>query len=143
MPCDRLTRRLMIRTAVILVITAAAACATDTQRPLRELQRVRAGMLDVVLLSDGDALQQGKGGFVLEFRDSQGNLVDVGTVNVSASMIMSGMAPMLGDNTVMPSDTRGRYHVASDFSMAGTWRLQISWDGPAGKGSATVPGSVL
>ena len=68
---------------------------------------------------------------------------DVGTVMVGASMPMPGMAPMFGECMVMPSDTKGRYEVSSDLGMAGTWRLQIAWDGPAGKGSASVPGSVL
>jgi len=64
-------------------------------------------------------------------------------VMVGASMPMAGMAPMFGECLVTPSPTKGRYEVVSDLGMAGTWRLQIAWDGPAGKGSASVPGSVL
>jgi len=56
---------------------------------------------------------------------------------------MPGMAPMFGECLVTPSPIKGRYEVASDLGMAGTWRLQIAWDGPAGKGSASLPGSVL
>jgi YtkA-like len=56
---------------------------------------------------------------------------------------MPGMAPMFGGCMVTPTATKGRYDVASDFGMAGTWRLQIAWNGPAGRGSATLPGSVL
>jgi YtkA-like protein len=129
---------------VTLVILLAAACGGgDQTAQLKELQRVKAGALDVVLLAPGDAIKQGKGSFVLEFRDAGGNLVDVGMVTVGASMPMPGMAPMFGGSTVMPTEMRGRYEVASDFGMAGTWRLQIAWDGPAGKGSASLPGSVL
>ena len=129
---------------VILVILMVTACGGDDQTAqLKELQRVKAGALDIVLLTPGDALKQGKGSFVLEFRDADGSPVDVGNVVVGASMPMPGMAPMFGECLVTPSPTKGRYEVVSDLGMAGTWRLQIAWDGPAGKGSASVPGSVL
>jgi YtkA-like protein len=125
-----------------LLLLAACGCG-DQAAPLKELQRAKSGNLNVVLLSAGDSLKQGKGTFVIEFRDPGGGLVDVGTVNVSASMPMAGMAPMFGDCMVMPTATKGRYDVASDLGMAGTWRLQIAWNGPAGRGSASLPGSVL
>jgi len=131
--------RLVISAALLLL----TACGSNETAQLKELQRVKAGAMDIVLLAPGDSLKQGQGRFVLEFRDAGGNLVDVGNVMVGASMPMPGMAPMFGESTVTPSATKGRYDVASDFGMAGTWRLQIAWDGPAGKGSASVPGSVL
>jgi YtkA-like protein len=128
---------------VILVILLVAACGgSDQTAQLKELQRVKAGALDLVLLAPGDAIKQ-KGNFVLEFRDADGSLVDVGSVTMGASMPMPGMAPMFGECLVTPSPIKGRYEVASDLGMAGTWRLQIAWDGPAGKGSASLPGSVL
>jgi len=133
----------MRSSAVLVVILLVAACGADQTAQLKELQRAKAGALNVVLLAPGDAIKQGKGSFVLEFRDAGGNLVDVGMVTVGASMPMPGMAPMFGESTVTPTEIRGRYDVASDFGMAGTWRLQIAWNGPAGKGSASLPGSVL
>ena len=131
--------RLVISAALLLL----TACGSNETAQLKELQRVKAGAMDIVLLAPGDSLKQGQGRFVLEFRDAGGNLVDVGTVMVGASMPMPGMAPMFGESTVTPSATKGRYDVASDLAMAGTWRLQVAWDGPAGKGSASMPGSVL
>ena len=129
---------------VILVTLLLAACGGSNQTAqLKELQRVKAGAMDILLLTSGDAIKQGKGDFVLEFRDSAGSLVDVGMVMVGASMSMPGMAPMFGECMVTPSATKGRYDVSSDLGMAGTWRLQIAWDGPAGKGTASLPGSVL
>jgi hypothetical protein len=129
---------------VILVILLVSACSgSDQTAQLKELQRVKAGPMDILLLAPGEALKQGKGNFVLEFRDGAGSLVDVGAVMVGASMPMPGMAPMFGECMVMPSATKGRYEVSSNLGMAGTWRLQIAWDGPAGKGSASVPGRAL
>lgn len=129
---------------VMLVTLLVAACSgSDQTAQLKELQRVKAGPMDIVLLAPGEALKQGQGNFVLEFRDAGGTLVDVGTVMVGASMPMPGMAPMFGECMVVPNATKGRYDVSSNLGMAGTWRLQIAWDGPAGKGSASLPGSVL
>jgi YtkA-like protein len=127
---------------VLMLLLAACGDSGQTAQ-LKELRRVKAGPLNVVLLAPGDALKQGKGSFVLEFRDASGGLVDVGAVMVGASMVMPGMAPMLGECTVMPGVTKGRYEVSSNLGMAGTWRLQIAWNGPAGQGSASLPGSVL
>ena len=127
-----------IGTVSIVVVILLAACGSSQEAPLKELQRVKSGPLDVVLLSPADALKQGKGRFVLEFRDAGGNLVDVGDVSVAASMPMTGMAPMFGDCTVAPTSTKGRYDVSSDLGMAGTWRVDIKWNGPAGQGMASL-----
>ena len=122
--------------AVLLLIGCGGAGETA---PLKELQRVHSGGLDVVLLSAGDSLKHGKGTFVLEFHGAGGALVDVGSVTVGASMPMPGMAPMFGDCVVMPTGRKGRYDVSSDLGMAGTWRLNIMWNGPGGQGSASLP----
>jgi YtkA-like len=128
---------------IVAVLLCSACGGGDRAASLKEVQRAKAGALNIVLLSEGDSLKRGKGGFVVEFRDASGSLVDVGNVTISATMPMAGMAPMFGESTVMPTEMRGRYEVASDLEMAGTWRLNIAWDGPAGKGSTSVPGTVL
>ena len=132
--------RIFVPGVLLLVLIA---CGGSETVQLKELQHVKAGALDVVLLAPGDSIKQGKGNFILEFRDADGTLVDVGSVSVGASMPMPGMAPMFGECLVTPSPNKGRYDVVSDLGMAGTWRLQVAWDGPAGKGSASMPGSVL
>ena len=121
-------------------MTAAAGCGGGSAA-LTELQRVRSGGLDVVVLSPREALRHGKDDFVIEFRSADGSLVDVGAVRANASMPMPGM-PMFGSITVQRADVPGRYAAEADFSMAGTWRLSIEWDGPKGKGSVMFSGSV-
>jgi hypothetical protein len=130
------------RACVMVAALCLMACGSEPQGSMRELQRARAGAFDVVLLAPQDALQQGKGFAILEFHDSSGNLVNVGTVKVSATMPHPGAEPMRGGSEVKPTPAPGRYEIATDFSMAGSWNLAIEWDGPRGRGSARLPGTV-
>jgi hypothetical protein len=136
-------RSLMPWGLLLTLIATASGCGKGEEAPaLKEVQRVHAGALDVVLLSGSGALKQGKDSFVLEFRSADGQLVDVGTVNLNATMAMAGMGPMLGQSTVNPTSTKGRYEVASNLNMAGSWRFTVEWNGPAGKGSTSLAGTV-
>ena len=124
----------------LMVVTLAAIGCSRTN--MTEVQKVRSGMLDLVLLSPRDGLRHGNDTFVIEFRStSGGTLIDVGNVHASANMPMAG-TPMFGTVDVQRTDVPGRYAANGDFSMAGTWRMTIQWDGPAGQGSVTFPGSV-
>ncbi len=106
-----------------------------------ELQRVKSGDMDVVLLSS-HPLKQGKDQFTIEFRSNPGNqLVDVGNVRMTASMPMPGM-PMFGSIEIQKTNIPGRYAATSDITMAGSWRLAIEWDGPKGSGSVNFSGTV-
>jgi hypothetical protein len=127
----------------VTMLPAAIACRRGTEAAhLTELQRVKSGTLDIVLLSDHDALRHGKDTFVIDFKSaSNGNLVDVGTVRASANMPMPGM-PMFGSIDVTRTDVPGRYASNGQFDMAGTWRMTVEWDGPAGHGSVSFPGTV-
>jgi YtkA-like protein len=126
----------------LVICTASAACSRSAETTLTELQRQREGAVDVVLLSARNGLRHGGDTFMVEFRSvSSGTLVDVGTVRGSANMPMAGM-PMPGMIDVARTDVAGRYQATGDLSMAGTWRLTIDWEGPAGRGSVTFPASV-
>ncbi len=128
---------------ILALAAAAAGCrgAADTAN-LTVLQRVRSGTLDVVLLSPHDALRRGKDAFIIEFTSaSGGTLVDVGNVRATANMPMPGM-PMFASIDVRRTDVAGRYAANGQFEMAGTWRMTVEWDGPAGQGSVTFSGTV-
>jgi hypothetical protein len=132
---------------VSVLLLGACTAKSDTPQPgtsgLTEVQRTTSGDLDVVLLAASDALPEGKSQATLEFQaGADRHLVDVGTVKAAATMPMPGMSPMLGSVFVNKSDTPGRYTVDADLGMTGTWRLTVEWDGPAGKGSASFPGTV-
>ena len=54
--------RSLVRWGLLFAMIAAMAqgCRNTEQAPLKEIQRVRAGVLDVVVLSPTGALRQGK-----------------------------------------------------------------------------------
>src|SRR5215216_4946609 len=121
----------------VMISVAAAGCGQkDNATALKELQRVKSGDLDVVLLTPDDGLTHGKDSFVLEFRSQAGELRDVGTVKANATMPMAGMPPMFGSLELHAFDAPGRYLVDSDLGMSGTWQINVEWQGPAGSGTA-------
>jgi Cu(I)/Ag(I) efflux system membrane protein CusA/SilA len=106
------------------------------------VQTVRAGDLDIVLLSPTGTLRQGRNSFTFEFRRTgTTTLVDVGSVRASANMSMPGMV-MSGGVQVMPTGVPGRYAATAEFGMAGAWPMSIEWNGPAGQGSVNFQGGV-
>jgi hypothetical protein len=130
-----------MRRAWIAIYAAALLAAGCGSAKLTELQRVKSGQLDVVVLSTHDAIKHGQDSFVIEFLSPDGALVDVGDVRASATMAMPGM-PMFGTFDVKKSATPGRYDVTSKFDMAGTWRTTIEWPGAPNAGSVTLSSAV-
>jgi hypothetical protein len=122
------------------VLMLTISCGGGSER-LTELERVKAGALQVLLLSDHEALKHGKDSFVLEFRTGPGGaLVDVGAVKATANMPMPGM-PMFAAIDVSartwPDATR-RWRILDGWAMAAA----VGWDGPAGRWSINFSGSV-
>jgi hypothetical protein len=100
------------------------------------------GKLTVTLLNKTGELTQGQNEFVVEFKDSQGEPVDVGDVQIGSSMSMPGMTPMSGDSGVTETKQTGIYKVTSNFAMSGAWHFTLSWNGPAGQGHTTFNSNV-
>src|SRR5215510_4951006 len=119
-----------------LFLVSFALLAACGGAQLTELQRVKSGQREVVLLSPRDAIRHGQDSFVIEFRSANGALVDVGDVKASATMPMPG-SPMFGTIDVKRSEVPGRYAADAKFDMAGTWRTTIQWTG------SSVPGSIV
>jgi hypothetical protein len=123
-------------------VSLVAACSSAPEGSMKELERANAGELEVVLLAPSETLTQGQGFAILEFRDASGSLVDVGRVKVASTMPHPGAEPMIGGSEVKPTPAPGRYEIATSFSMAGSWFFAIEWDGPKGRGSARLQGTV-
>jgi Cu(I)/Ag(I) efflux system membrane protein CusA/SilA len=144
-------RGLLIGAGVLAIVVVAALLVWRSSAPNSDpagdraagvIQTVRAGDLDVVLLSSTGTLRQGRNAFTIEFRQTGTNtLVDVGTVRASANMTMPGMV-MSGGLQVAPTGVPGRYSATAEFGMAGAWQMAVLWDGPAGQGSVNFQGGV-
>jgi hypothetical protein len=136
-----MTRLMRVICSVGLLGTMAGVVACGAgDSGLKEVQRVKSGDIDIVLLSEDGALNQGKDAFVIEFRRGDA-LVDVGTVTTSANMPMPGMTMPAGVQ-VEKADAPGRYRATGDFGMAGGYQMKIDWNGPAGQGSVSFDGTV-
>jgi hypothetical protein len=106
---------------------------------LKAIQTRKAKDVVMTLLSESGQWTQGKNTFVLEFTsDATKQPVDVGKVTLNAAMPMPGMAPMVTDATLSPDKVPGRYLGTITFPDSGTRQVTITWDGPAGKGSARL-----
>ena len=145
-------RRVLIAVgAMVLLVLATAVIWRVSSRDRQDVtprargtvvQTIRAGDLDVVVLSESGTLRTGRNAFTIEFRrPGTETLVDAGRVRASGNMTMPGMA-MSGNVQVMPSGVAGRYAATAEFGMAGTWQMGVEWDGPAGKGSVSFHGGV-
>jgi hypothetical protein len=139
----RRERRTRAAGTLLVVAVATIACGRPNDATnLTELQRLRYGTMDIVLLSARDGLRHGTNTLIIEFRSMPaGTLIDVGTVRASATMPMPGM-PMFGSIEIKRTDVAGRYAASGEFAMAGSWRITIEWDGSAGHGSVAFSGTV-
>jgi hypothetical protein len=145
------SRRLLLAAGVVALIAMVSfvmwrARPGDRDRPAQTagtvVQTIRAGDLDIVLLSPTGTLHLGRNSFTFEFRRTgTTTLVDVGRVRASANMSMPGMV-MSGGLQITPTGVPGRYAATAEFGMAGAWPMSIDWNGPAGQGSVNFHGGV-
>ena len=133
--------RMIYGVATVTIAVLVVACGGGADSGLKEVQRVKSGDMDIVLLSEDGTLNKGNDAFVIEFRKADGTLVDAGTVTTSANMPMPGMT-MPGSVQVERADVPGRYRANGDFSMAGAWKMKVDWNGPAGQDSVSFDGTV-
>jgi len=94
--------------------------------------------LTVNLRAPAGQLQKGDNNVLIEFRDSDGQLVDVGDVNFTIDMNMPGMA-MRGGGSAQKTGTTGQYRAKVRADMAGDWSASVSYQGPEGNGQTTFP----
>lgn len=126
----RLLTSLVLGVAVLGVTSPAVAA------DLKTIHRQKTQDVVVTLMNESGQWTQGKNNVVLEFKSAKDNQpVDAGTVSLSTSMPMPGMAPMIAGATLVPDKTPGRYTGTISFSDRGTRQVTVRWDGSAGKGS--------
>lgn len=112
---------------ISLLVILIVSCNKDTTT-LKTIQKQSVGDLIVLITSSSGNIQKGSGTFYIEFRTVAGNhLTDAGKVDANAIMHMSGM-PMSTDIAVTSTDEAGRYEAKYDFSMSGTWILEVNFN---------------
>jgi len=125
--------------AVITVVGGLFAVGVATiawSAELKVMQTQKTKDAVVTLKSEIGQWKPGKNTFVLEFTSPSGQPLDGVKVTLSTSMAMPGMTPMVAGATVSPDKAPGRYLGTVDFPDTGTRQVTVTWDGPAGKGSA-------
>jgi hypothetical protein len=131
---ERQMRR-WIALATLMTLGAAwwgASAAAD----LKPIHTQKTKDVTIALLSESGQWKQGANAFVLQFTTPDGKPYDAGKASVSTSMPMPGMAPMIAGATLAPDAAQGRYKGTISFPDSGARQVTVSWDGPAGKGSA-------
>jgi hypothetical protein len=129
----------MKRLIAVIAVAAGllgAGLVTAWSAELKVLQTQRTKDAVIALKSETGQWKQGKNAFVLEFTSPSGQPLDVGKVALSTRMAMPGMAPMVTGATLAADKAPGRYLGTIDFPDGGTRQVTVTWDGPAGKGSA-------
>jgi len=134
----RITAATLIATGLIYGASFVwhKASATKITSPPFATQTVND--LTVTLRAPASQLQKGDNNILIEFRDSDGQLVDVGDVNLTIDMNMPGMA-MHGGGPTQKTGTAGQYRAKVKADMAGDWRARVSYQGPKRNGQTTFP----
>jgi Cu(I)/Ag(I) efflux system membrane protein CusA/SilA len=86
-------------------------------------------------------LRRGNNEFLIEFRNAQSQLVDVGNVNFKLDMNMPGMQ-MHSGATIERTKTPGQYLAKFKIDMSGDWNAKLSFQGSHGQGQQSFSLSV-
>lgn len=128
---------LFVASSVLYLACGGSGSGSDAGKSIKS--GPAGNNLTVTLASKDGVLRKGKQEFKLSFVDSAGKPVDVGAVSLNFFMpAMGSMAAMNTPATLTTTSTPGIYSGTVDLEMGGEWQAQITYDGPAGKGKATL-----
>jgi hypothetical protein len=129
--------RVFVLTVFGLLLLVTTRLGLVWGEPLKTIQTHKTKDVVITLQSASGQWTKGKNTFVLEFTAvATAQPLEVKTATLSTSMPMPGMAPMLAGATLSPDKTPGRYLGTISFPDSGARQVTVTWDGPAGKGSA-------
>jgi hypothetical protein len=103
---------------------------------------VKINGLDAHFFTQGDTLRASGNDLFIEFRDSQGKLIDVGAVEFWLVLNMP-TAVMRSRGIVNRTATPGQYRTTVEPSMGGDWTATLSFSGPRGKGETNFLTKVM
>lgn len=133
---------LIIGSVTLLAMLVLAACSSSNNAtPGKTIAGGPAGNnLTATIANPEGALRKGSQEFTLTFTDASGKPVDVGAVAFNNHMpAMGSMGAMNSAATLKTTGTPGVYSGKVEIEMAGEWQAQITYEGPAGKGSFSLP----
>jgi hypothetical protein len=139
---EKIMLKVILVFSLVIVSIFAAACGSSAGSSAgKTIKSGSAGNnLTVTLANAEGVLRDGKNEFTLTFADAAGKPVDVGAVAVNFHMPAMGTMPVMNDAAQMTtSGTPGVYKGNVNLQMAGEWQTQITYEGAAGKGKATLP----
>jgi copper/silver efflux system protein len=129
-------KRSITAVAIGVMMLAGGTLGPAAAAELKTIQSQKTKDAVVTLKSGSGQWKPGRNDFTIEITTPDGKPLDAGKVSLSTSMSMPGMAPMIAGATLTPDKTPGRYIGSISFPDAGARQVTLSWDGPAGKGSA-------
>ncbi len=124
----------------VIVFIAGCGSGSSKATPGKTITSGSAGNNLTATISNADGvLRKGKQDFTVTFADASGKPVDVGAVSLNFFMpAMGSMSAMNSLVTFTTTGTPGVYAGKADIEMTGEWQAQITYEGPAGKGKATL-----
>lgn len=127
--------------AIITAFTIACGAGSSSTSTAKPVKSGPAGNNLTVTIANADGvLRKGDQNFTVTFADASGKPVDVGAASLNFFMpAMGSMSAMNNPATLTTTDTPGVYSGKADIEMSGEWQAQITYEGSAGKGSATIP----
>jgi predicted small secreted protein len=136
-------KKLWISIAVIAFAALLAACGSSPEGGStgKVIKSGPAGNgLTVSIATSDGVLKHGNTQFTLTFADASGKPVDVGAVALTFHMPQMGtMQAMNNPATFTTTATPGVYSGKANIEMAGEWQARITYEGPAGRGEASLP----
>jgi hypothetical protein len=94
--------------------------------------------LEAKLFAQGDTMRAPGDDLFIEFRDSQGKLVNVGKVEFEMVLNMPN-AVMHSIGKVLPTATPGQYRTTVEPGLGGDWTGTIRFSGPQGTAETNFP----
>ena len=135
---QRLPRIIGLIVTIVLVLFVGKFARQEIAAPGTAAQGapiVAQTVNDLTLKLYGQA-RKGPSELLIEFRDANKQLVDVGEVRFEANMNMPGMQMHEGA-TVQRTGTPGQYRARIKPTMAGEWVARLSFNGPRGSGQTS------
>lgn len=97
--------------------------------------------LSASLFTQSDGFRAAGNDLFIEFRDPQGKLVDVGSVQFELILSATNLI-MHSIGKVLATATPGQYRTTVEPQLAGDWTAKLSFAGPHGKGETNFPVSI-